>query len=110
MTETPQPQRRPGAWPTPRTVLPASAETDEHAALRNHSAAEQARWTVTLGAVRSHLECPHCHPQPGMDHDQLNSIRAHLAEQPTRQAVLAAARHWNEAITQIADEVIRGLK
>lgn len=110
MTEKPQPPHRPGEWPVPRTFLPATDEEHAYADLRNHTAAEHARWTVTLGAIRSHLECPHCHPAPGMDHDQLNSIRAHLAEQPTPQAIRAAARHWIEAITNIADDIIRGLK
>lgn len=109
MTETPQPQRRPGEWPVPRTFLPAEEE-HEYAGLRNQGAAEQARWSVTLGAIRSHLECPHCHPAPGMDHDQLRSIRAHLAEQPTERAVRAATRHWIEAILAVQDDVIRGLK
>jgi hypothetical protein len=110
VTENPQPPRQPGAWPTPRTFLAAPSDEHQYADLRNHAEAERARWTVTLGAIRSHLECPHCHPEPGMDHDQLNSIRAHLTEQPTPQAVRAAARHWNEAITQIANDIIRGLK
>lgn len=109
MTETPQPPRRPGAWPVPRTFLPANEE-HEYADLRNRVAHEQARWDITLGAIRSHLECPHCHPAPGMDHDQLQSIRAHLGEQPTRQAVRAAARNWITAIASLADDVIRGLK
>lgn len=110
MTENPQPPRRPGEWPTPRTFLAAPGDEHEYADLRNRAVSEQARWTVTLNAIRSHLECPHCRPTPGTDHDQLNSIRAHLAEQPTPQAVRAAARHWNDAITQIANDIIRGLK
>lgn len=108
MTETPQPQRHPGEWPVPRTFLPTEEE-HEYADLRNRTAAEQARWTVTLNAIRSHIECPHCTPQPGMDHNQLRSIRAHLDEQPTARAVRAATRHWIEAITQLADEVIASL-
>ncbi|MEV7389586.1 hypothetical protein [Streptomyces sp. NPDC091215] len=110
MTETPQPPRRPGEWPVPRTFLPAIDGEHEYADLRNHAASEQARWTVTLGAICSHLECPHCHPAPGMDHQELSSIRAHLAEQPTPRAVRAAARHWTEAVTQLADEVITSMR
>ncbi|MFG2269098.1 hypothetical protein ACGFNY_04910 [Streptomyces chartreusis] len=110
MTENPQSPRRPGAWPTPRTFLPAPSAEDEYAGLRNTAEAERARRDVTLGAIRSHLECPHCRPAPGMDHDQLRSIRAHLGEQPTREAVRAAAQHWKNAITNIADDIIRGLK
>lgn len=110
MTETPQPPRRPGEWPTPRTFLATPDEEHQYAELRDRALAEQARWNVTLGAIRSHLECPHCHPTPGMDHDQLRSIRAHLGEQPSREAVMAAAQHWKAAITNIADDIIRGLK
>lgn len=110
MTDTPQPSRRPGEWPVPRTFLPATNEEYQYAALRNRAAAEQARWSVTLGAIRSHLECPHCHPQPGMDHDQLRSIRAHLDEQPTARAVRTATRRWIAAILAIQDDIIQGLK
>lgn len=110
MTETPQPQRRPGEWPVPRTSLTAPSDEHEYADMRNRAAAEQARWTVTLNAVRAHLECPHCTPQPGADHDQLRSIRAHLGEQPTARAVRASTRHWIEAILAIQDDIIRDLK
>lgn len=110
MTETPQPPRHPGEWPVPRTFLPSTDGEHEYADLRNRAASEHARWTVTLDAIRSHLECPHCTPQPGMDHDQLRSVRAHLSEQPTPQAVRAATRHWIEAILAVQDDVIKGLK
>lgn len=110
MTETPQPPRQPGAWPVPRTFLPLTEEEHEYAELRDNTVTEQARWTVTLNAIRSHLECPHCHPQPGMDHIELRSVRAHLAEQPTARSVRAATRHWVEAILAVQDDVIRGLK
>lgn len=110
MTETPQPPRRPGAWPVPRTFLATPGEEHEYADLRNRTVSEQARWNVTLDAIRAHLECPHCHPAPGMDHQQLNSVRAHLAEPPTARAIRAAARHWIEAILALQDDVIKGLK
>lgn len=97
--------RRPGEWPVPRTFLPAEDER-EYASLRNQGVADQARWTVTLSSIRSHLECPHCHPAPGMDHLELRSIRGHLNEQPSPQAIRAAARHWRDAITQIAEDLI----
>lgn len=110
MTEIPQPPRRPGEWPAPRTFLAHPDEEHQYAETRDRAMAEQARWNVTLGAIRSHIECSHCHPEPGMDHQQLNSVRAHLAEQPTPHAVRTAARHWIEAILQIQDDVIKGLK
>lgn len=99
MTENQQP-RRPGEWPVPRTFLPTE---EEHA---RAGLPDQARWAVTLGSIRSHLECPHCRPTPGMDHLELRSIRAHLNEQPSAQAIRTAARHWTEAITQLAEELI----
>lgn len=37
-------------------------------------------------------------------HITLNSIRAHLDEQPTRRSRLAAARRWCSAILQMAWE------
>lgn len=37
----------------------------------------------------------------------LDSIRAHLDEQPTANSVQAAARHWCADITALADEVAR---
>lgn len=106
MTDNPEQPRQPGAWPVPRTFLATPDEDHQYAPLRDHTTAERARWEVTLGAIRSHLECPHCRPQPGMDHDQLRSIRAHLNEQPSPQAIRAAKQMWVDAINNIADELI----
>lgn len=107
MTETPQSPRHPGAWPVPRTFLAAPDEEHQYAGLRNRAVSEQARWNVTLDAIRSHLECPHCHPAPGMDHQELRSIRAHLGDQPSAQAIRAAARQWIAAVINLQDELIK---
>lgn len=64
MTETEQPRRRPGEWPEQYVRI----------------AAERARWELTLG-----------------------SIRAHLEEQPSPAAVHAAGRRWINAVLQIAE-------
>nr|WSX48863.1 hypothetical protein OG409_07835 [Streptomyces sp. NBC_00974] len=93
---------RPGAWPTARTNLDVAVR-----ALAN---AEHARTHITQAGIRAHLECPHCHPADGQDHLELRSITAHLAEQPSPQAIRAAARHWITAITNIADDLIKGRK
>ncbi|MFJ3834489.1 hypothetical protein ACIPY6_03110 [Streptomyces sp. NPDC090054] len=91
---------QPGAWPTPRTPLDAT--------LRAAARTEAARVHITQASIRAHLECPHCYPAPGQDHLELGSIRAHLAEQPSPQTIRAAARHWITAITNIADDLIKG--
>lgn len=106
MTEIPQPPRRPGAWPVPRTFLATPGDDHQYAGLWDQTAAAHARWEITLGGIRSHLECPHCHPTPGMDHQELRSVRTHLDEQPSPQAIRAAARQWIAAITNIQDELI----
>jgi hypothetical protein len=93
---------QPGAWPTARTHL------DE--VLQAAANAEHARTHITQAGIRAHLECPHCQPAPGQDHLELLSIRAHLAEQPSPQTIRAAARHWITAITNIADDIIKGRK
>ncbi|MFD3802607.1 hypothetical protein ACFWTC_03040 [Streptomyces sp. NPDC058619] len=92
---------QPGAWPTPRTPLgPLLAAAN----------AEAARTQITQASIRGHLECPHCHPAPGQDHLELQSIRAHLAEQPSAQTIRAAAHQWVTTITNIADDIIKGRK
>lgn len=40
----------------------------------------------------------------------LNSIRAHLEEQPTRNSVLSVARHWCADIVAMAGEVAKKLR
>jgi len=37
----------------------------------------------------------------------LNSIRAHLEEQPTRNSILSVARHWCADIVAMAGEVAK---
>ncbi|MFJ3923063.1 hypothetical protein [Streptomyces sp. NPDC090022] len=91
---------RPGTWPTPRTPLDTILR-----AAANH---ERARAHITQASIRAHLECPHCHPAPDLDHLELQSIRAHLAEQPSPQTIRAAAHYWITAITNIADDIIKG--
>ncbi|MFD6684197.1 hypothetical protein, partial [Micromonospora parva] len=77
--------RTPGQWPVNKPIA-LDTERDqgeEHLALT----AVQARFHVTLGAIRADLE-----------------------EQPSPMAVLNAARRWNYAITAMADEVAAALK
>lgn len=70
MTENEQP-RRPGEWPKQYVRI----------------AAERARWELTLG-----------------------SIRAHLEEQPSPAAIRAAGRRWVNAVLQIAEETAANLR
>ncbi|MEU2719614.1 hypothetical protein [Streptomyces smyrnaeus] len=57
------------------------ATGSDHTVARAAVNRERARWHITLG-----------------------SIRAHLDEQPTKQARRACARRWCQAITAMADE------
>ncbi len=84
MTKDPETDRRPGEWPVPRTFLPHTGEEDQQRARAN---AERARWELTLGAIRGHLE-----------------------EQPTPQAVRATSRRWINAVVQLADEVANAMR
>lgn len=73
-------ERRPGQWPVENPVeLP---EIDEQGAQHLALVAEQARFHVTLGAIRADLEA-----------------------QPSDMCVRAAARRWQQAITAMADEL-----
>ena len=77
--------RRPGQWPTvTRAELP---EPDDQGAQHLTLAAEQARFHVTLGAIRADLEA-----------------------QPSEMCLRSAARRWQQAITQLADELGQQLK
>lgn len=71
MTDTEQPRRRPGEWP------------EEYVRI----AAERARWELTLG-----------------------SIRAHLEEQPSPAAVRAAGRRWINAVLQLTEHTAANLR
>lgn len=72
--------RRPGQWPV---ADPVDIETDDGQGEQHlRLAAEQARFHVTLGAVRADLEA-----------------------QPSANCVRAAARRWCNAITAMADEI-----
>lgn len=73
-------ERRPGQWPVENPVeLP---EIDEQGAQHLALVAEQARFHVTLGAIRADLEA-----------------------QPSDICLRAAARRWQQAITAMADEL-----
>jgi hypothetical protein len=88
MTKDPETDRRPGEWPVPRTFLPITDEEyEQQLVARARANAERARWELTLGAIRGHLE-----------------------EQPTPQAVRAASRRWISAIVQLADEVAHAMR
>ncbi|MEU6944266.1 hypothetical protein ABZ957_03325 [Streptomyces sp. NPDC046316] len=77
--------RAPGQWPVPE---PADLDqADDQGSAHLALVAVQARFHVTLGAIRADLE-----------------------EQPSPMAVLNAARRWNYAITAMADEVASALK
>lgn len=81
MTENPEQHRRPGEWPIKPVDLDA-AETD-HDELYVKRAQERALHEMVLGSIR---------------HD--------LTQQPTPDAIRAAATRWKTAITNLADELI----
>ncbi|MFE2017561.1 hypothetical protein ACFW9O_05825 [Streptomyces sp. NPDC059499] len=78
-------EHRPGQWPVDQPVeLPQPDDQDaQHLALT----AEQARFHVTLGAVRADLE-----------------------GQPSEMCLRAAARRWTNAITAMSEELTQQLK
>jgi hypothetical protein len=74
-------EHRPGQWPVTEPVDLQQVGDDQgekHLAL----AAVQARWHVTLGAIRADLE-----------------------EQPSPMSVRVAARRWAEAVTAMAEDI-----
>jgi hypothetical protein len=73
--------RRPGEWPD-GTHAPL-AEADDQGARHLALVAEQARFHVTLGAIRADLEV-----------------------QPSPRSIRAAVRRWHEAITNAGEELI----
>ncbi|MET9583628.1 hypothetical protein ABZY10_11010 [Streptomyces sp. NPDC006539] len=78
-------ERRPGTWPVENPVeLPA---VDDQGAQHLALTAEQARFHVTLGAIRADLEA-----------------------QPSDICLRAAARRWQQAITAMADELTGHLR
>lgn len=84
-------KRRPGEWPVNQPTdlagegVSAGADTPDEDALYVKRVAELARREIVLG-----------------------SIAAHLAEQPTPNSVLAAARTWCADITALGDEIAKG--
>jgi len=80
-------ERRPGRWPVSNPVDLDQAETDEQGAQHLALVAEQARFHVTLGAIRADLEA-----------------------QPSDVCRRAAVRRWHNAITNIADELGQQLR
>lgn len=80
-------ERRPGQWPVSNPVNLDQAETDEQGAQHLALVAEQARFHVTLGAIRADLEA-----------------------QPSEACRRAAVRRWHNAITNIADELGQQLR
>ncbi|MFD5874047.1 hypothetical protein [Streptomyces sp. NPDC060322] len=78
-------ERTPGQWPVDNPVeLPKpDSQGAQHLALT----AEQARFHVTLGAIRADLEA-----------------------QPSELCLRAAARRWQDAITNLADELGQQLR
>ncbi|MGY4917484.1 hypothetical protein ACWD9K_20070 [Streptomyces sp. 900116325] len=80
-------EHRPGRWPITNPVDLDAAEADEQGARHLALTAEQARFHITLGAIRADLEA-----------------------QPSDICLRAAARRWTDAITQLADELAGQLK
>lgn len=83
MIDSPDTPRRPGQWPAPRAPLHLDNNEDQDPQAQVNR--ERARWHVTLGAIRSHLD-----------------------EQPSPACVRAAARRWANAVIQLGDDIIRG--
>ncbi|MET8481305.1 hypothetical protein ABZV68_29620 [Streptomyces clavifer] len=78
---------RPGQWPVDEPVDLDAIEGDDQGARHLALVAEQARFHVVLGAIRADLE-----------------------DQPSEVCLRAAARRWQQAITQLADELGQQLK
>ncbi|MFJ3083875.1 hypothetical protein ACIPJG_29500 [Streptomyces halstedii] len=78
---------RPGQWPTGDPVDLDAVESDDQGARHLQLAAEQARFHVTLGAIRADLEA-----------------------QPSEVCLRAAGRRWQQAIAQLADELGQQLR
>lgn len=78
---------RPGQWPVDEPVDIDAVEGDDQGARHLQLVGEQARFHVTLGAIRADLEA-----------------------QPSEVCRRAAARRWQQAITQLADELDQQLK
>ncbi|MFJ4847584.1 hypothetical protein [Streptomyces sp. NPDC088733] len=87
MNANPGPDRRPGQWPVPRTQLHAVGEDEQQMLTRAQANAERARWELTLGAIRGHLE-----------------------EQPSPRAVHATGRLWATAIAQLTEEIATAMR
>lgn len=78
---------RPGEWPVDEPAdrdVVQHGYADDEVGLYLKRAAERGRREIVLG-----------------------SIRAHLEEQPTANAVQSVARHWISDITAIGDEVAK---
>ncbi|MER5209429.1 hypothetical protein ABT063_02215 [Streptomyces sp. NPDC002838] len=78
---------RPGQWPADEPIdldVVQHDYADDEVGLYLKRAAERGRREIVLG-----------------------SIKAHLEEQPTANAVQSAARHWISDITAIGDEVAK---
>jgi len=73
--------RRPGEWPDGTNVVDLDAidQGAQHLAL----VAEQARFHVTVGAIRADLEV-----------------------QPSDRSMRAAAKRWHDAITALTEELL----
>ncbi|WP_435279124.1 hypothetical protein [Streptomyces sp. 1222.5] len=81
MTSNREQHRRPGEWPI--TPVDLDAQPMDHDQLYVKRAEERALREMVL-----------------------DSIRHHLAQQPTPAAIRAAATTWKNAITSLADELI----
>jgi hypothetical protein len=81
-------ERRSGQWPTDE---PADLDEVQH---------DYADDEVSLYLKRA--------AERGRREIVLDSIKAHLEEQPTANATQAVARHWIADITALGDEVARG--
>ncbi|MEU8855717.1 MULTISPECIES: hypothetical protein [Streptomyces] len=78
---------RPGQWPVDEPVDLDAVEGDDQGARHLQLVAEQARFHVTLGAIRADLEA-----------------------QPSQVCRHAAKRRWINAIAAAADELDQQLK
>lgn len=84
-------QRRPGEWPVNQPAdlvgegASVGADAPDEDALYVKRVSELARRELVLG-----------------------SIAAHLAEQPTPNSVLSAARTWCADVTALGDEIAKG--
>ncbi|MEU0786997.1 hypothetical protein ABZ341_36225 [Streptomyces sp. NPDC006173] len=76
--------KKPGQWPVELSLVPAAPDPDTEA--------DDIYMRLAAEKARRELVC--------------DSIRAHLAEQPSKRAVRACERRWHNYLSNLADSVL----